>query len=310
MARINPRKSRTKLYLLPGTAGYVGCSQIASVIGMSKFTTPLEAYRRFHGTALPPTEEQQEIFDRGHRAEAFIAKEIENTYGYRLQCSNYAWLHPTYNWFICHPDRLVVGGINGQRIGVEIKSSSVYTSKEWGDENTDEVPLDYYLQCLGYMACGVCDEVHLFRCSDWKLTRYIIKYDEERIRKMEEMLEKAVSDFLDMKEPAPTTWKECTQVYTDSKDDLVADETMLHLCELYDKAKEDEKAATVKADELKAIIVKKLEGKRRIIGPSGGKPIHTYYSYEQNSIDTKALREQMPEIAEKFIKTKTVYSFR
>lgn len=309
---LNPRKSKCKIALPPGAPMHQGCSGLAATAGMSKHTTQWTAYHRFIGDAPAPTEEQQEIFDRGHRAEDFIAKEIENTYGYRMTRSNYAWVHPDYDWWICHPDRLMVGKVDGKRIGIEIKSSSVYTSKEWGPADTDEVPIDYYMQCLGYMACGVCDEVHLFRCSDWRLTRYVIGYDEQKIRQLEGLVVPVVESFLRREEPLPTTYDECKQCFEVREGDLVADERLEALCEEYDKAKEAEAEAKKHADNVKVAIMNRMSGKATRILPQGGgtKPLHSLLVYEQTKLDTKRLKEEQPEIYGQYTKTTTVQTFK
>ena len=52
-------------------------------------------------------------------------------------------------WLICHPDRLAVGTVDGKKVAVEIKSSSAFDSR-WGDEGSDEIPMDYLCQSQGY----------------------------------------------------------------------------------------------------------------------------------------------------------------
>lgn len=309
MSNLNPRKPKAIINVPVGAPFYQGSSGIAKTLGFSDFGTPREAYHQFIGDAPAPSEEQQEIFDRGHRAEGFIAKEIEAVYGYKLRKVNGAYVHPNYDWWICHPDRMMVGKVDGKRIGVEIKSSSAYVNDRWGKEDTDDIPLDYFFQCLSYMACGVCDEVHLFRCSNWKLTRYIVRYDEEKIQKVESVLPKVIEKFIARIEPEPSTWKEVTETYTDPKEDIVAYGLLKEYVTKYDEAKAREKAASEEAEELKTKIVTIMDGKKRIVDEKG-KALHTYSVNDRTSLDTKSLKAEMPEVYAKYSNTKPVPTFR
>lgn len=308
---LNPRKPFCKLNIEPGAKGFLGCSAWASAMGMSEFkdSTPRSAYHRFIGDAPAPTEELQAIYDRGHRWEEYVAKEIMSQFGYKLKRVNSAYVHPVKHSLVCHPDRLQIGLIDGKRIGVEIKTSSVFMNKKWGDENTDEVPMDYYIQCLGYMACGVCDEVHLFRCSDFKLMRYIIKYDEEKIAKMEAMLFPVIDSFENGVEPNPSNWKEITSTFTDPKDDLVADESIEALCDEYDKARDEEKEAKKHKESVRDVIVSKMAGKRRIVTKTG-RPLHTYSMSMTTSFDMDSFKADNPELYSKYSSKSERYSFR
>jgi predicted phage-related endonuclease len=54
---------------------------------------------------------------------------------------------PCYKWRMCHLDGVVLDDeANPVRL-LESKTSSAYRSQEWGDEDTDEVPEEYVIQC-------------------------------------------------------------------------------------------------------------------------------------------------------------------
>ena len=163
--------------------GVIGGSSLGATLGLSKYQSKHDVWLSWKGVEREVTKEQQEIFDMGHALEDFIAKQAEKKYGVKVKKTSFAYVHPQYDWLICHPDRLVVGKIDGKRIGMEIKSSSSYDDR-WGEVDTSEVPMDYLCQCHDYIMCDVCDEVWLIRFSNNRLTRYIIKKDEE----LEEMI--------------------------------------------------------------------------------------------------------------------------
>lgn len=305
----NPRKPQAIINVKPGAAGFIGCSALASVLGLSEYNTPLHTYNAFMGNPEPVTEEQQAIFDRGHRMEDFIAKEIEAERGYKLRRVTGAYVHPKYSWWICHPDRLMVGRVEGKRIGVEIKSSSFFMNNRWGDEDTNDIPIDYFFQCLGYMACGVCDEVHLFRWSNLKLTRYIIQWDELRVETIEKGIAAEVTEWLKGNKPQPITLAEAYEKWSNPEGEFVADQKAMGLINFYDKLKKQEKETKEQIDQAKLEIIKLLDGKSVIVSPEG-KKLHSYVKQTRKTLDSKALKEQMADIYEKFAKETESYVFR
>ena len=158
--------------------GVIGGSSLGATLGLSKYQSKHDVWLAWKGVEREVTKEQQEIFGMGHALEDFIAKQAEKKYGVKVKKTSFAYVHPQYDWLICHPDRLVVGKIDGKRVGMEIKSSSSYDDR-WGEVDTSEVPMDYLCQCHDYIMCDVCDVVWLIRFSNNRLTRYIITKDEE-----------------------------------------------------------------------------------------------------------------------------------
>lgn len=305
----NPRKPQAIINVEPGAPGFIGCSYLAGALGFSEYNTPLQIHDRFMGIKEEVSPEQQAIFDRGHRAEQFIADEISAEYGYKLRKVNGAYVHPNFNWWICHPDRMMVGKVEGKRIGVEIKSSSVFVNSRWGEADTDEVPIDYYFQCLGYMACGVCDEVHLFRCSNWKLTRYVIKYDEERLAQLDKEVSKEVTKWLQGTKPEPITLQEAYKTWSNPEEDKFADDYDIALSELLKQLQSDKKDIDEKIDKAKVELINRLGGKSRLINEKG-KALHTYRKMTRTSIDSKLLKEELPEVFDKYSKESEYYTFR
>lgn len=282
--------------------GIIGGSTIGAILGLSTYKSEYDAYLDYIGQPKEVTEVQQAIFDMGHELEGFIAKQIERVYGIKLKATKYAYVHPVCTQLICHPDRLVTGLVDGKRIGVEIKSSSAYDSKRWGDADSDQIPMDYLCQCHSYIMTNVCDEVWLVRFSNNRLTRYIISKDED----IEDNILKQVITWIDKVDhgyvPQITDYRTATKVFSnDTENDVEADaditETVMQWREIQKELKERE----MQADILKAKIVEYMKDKKVLKSKEGDK-LATYSKMVRQTFDSKAFQKDYPEEYVKYAK--------
>lgn len=281
--------------------GVIGGSSLGATLGLSKYQSKHDVWLAWKGVEREVTKEQQEIFDMGHALENFIAKQAEKKYGVKVKKTSFAYVHPKYDWLICHPDRLVVGKIDGKRIGMEIKSSSSYDDR-WGEVDTSEVPMDYLCQCHDYIMCDVCDEVWLIRFSNNRLTRYIIKKDEE----LEEMILSQAAEELSKwergEEPVIEDYDEARSYYNGpTEGDVEADDEILKAFEELKEIKNSKKQMDDRADELKAKVISFMKDKERVVDHFG-KKLFTYKRYETTSFDKDALKDDYPALYEHYVK--------
>ena len=289
--------------------GVIGGSSLGATLGLSKYQSKHDVWLAWKGVEREVTKEQQEIFDMGHALEDFIAKQAEKKYGVKVKKTSFAYVHPQYDWLICHPDRIVVGKIDGKRIGIEIKSSSSYDDR-WGEVDTSEVPMDYLCQCHDYIMCDVCDEVWLIRFSNNRLTRYIIKKDEE----LEEMiLSQAVEEMRkweDGEEPKIEDYEEARRYYSDSTEgDIEATDEILKIAEEIKSLKEQKKTMEDRIDELKAQIIVFMKDKKRLVDHFNNK-LFSYTRIEQTNFDTKAFQKDYPKLYEEYTNKSSYMKFQ
>ena len=293
--------------------GIIGGSSIGAVLGLSTYKSSHDVWEDFTGVEKPPVDEKtQEIFDMGHELEGFIAKQTERIFGVKLKASNFAYVHPQYDWLICHPDRIMVGkDESGNTIGVEIKSSSVYDNGRWGDADTSEIPMDYLCQCHSYMMCGVCDKVWLIRFSNNRLTRYIVEKDEETEDMILSQLVTWVHKVNSGWEPPYTDYKDaCSKFKGATNDDIEATAEINDIVEELRAQQKIEKEAHNKTDALKAQIVSFIGDSKKKYLMYRGKKLGSFYLTEYPKIDEKALKEAEPKIFDKYSKTVSFMQFR
>ena len=116
---------------------FIGASEIAPVMGLSRFKTPLRLWAEKTGRI--PKSETSEAAEWGNRLEAVVAQKFSEKNGMKLMAYKKRFTHPEHDFLSCELDRIVVGS---EEL-VEIKTCSAYLFKDW---ESQEVPIEYILQ--------------------------------------------------------------------------------------------------------------------------------------------------------------------
>lgn len=186
---------------IPAGKGFITCSMLGDMEHCG-YGTMLGVYERYMGTEKRDfTEEQLKSMDFGTRFEDAVAQYFCHLTGLKVtRCGNNAWWRSDMPFFICHPDRLGRGlDKKGRRFAVEIKCVSP-SAQGWGEEDSEEIPDNYYLQCQGYFACGVpCDVVYVACMKGNRVYIYeilpdsdVIAYIIRRVRETKESFDMGV----------------------------------------------------------------------------------------------------------------------
>ena len=287
----------------------IGSSSLAAHLGLSTYRTKYEAYLEWKGETPAPTEEEQKRFDMGHSLEDFIAKEAEKEYGIKLVKSSYAYMDEGYPLLYCHPDRLMRGTVNGERVAVEIKSSSAFDGR-WGEENSDEIPMDYMCQVLGYFICKVpCDVVWLIRFSNNRLTRYIIRQNEELMDSLKAGLKATLDDYENGVIPEAADYEEARKInFFTTHDSIEADSFIYKTWQRLSELKAEMKELKTEEDKLKAEIVTFMHDKERLMYQ--GQKLATYKMQARTVFDSERFRQDHADIYASYLKTSTSMTLR
>jgi len=115
----------------------------AARIVTGKFGGPLGVYNDKMGlTDNQPTD----IMLWGTRLEDAIRSEFERRHGVEVKKPDKVQ-HSEISWLGGHPD----GILEGEDVGLEVKTSSAWMKDKWGEEYTDEIPEQVIVQCQWYM---------------------------------------------------------------------------------------------------------------------------------------------------------------
>ena len=122
----------------------IGGSDVAKVLGLSKYSSPYQIWMDKTGKIEIDTSETSEAAYWGHQMEEVVAKEFEKRTGKKVRVSNKIYFHKDYPFLLANVDRVVVG----EDAILECKTASEYLKDAWAD---DEIPIAYLAQVQHYL---------------------------------------------------------------------------------------------------------------------------------------------------------------
>ena len=269
------------------------------------YKTPMELYEQYNGKPREePSEEAKKSMAFGTFFEDSVARWYAEKNGVKLRrCGDTAYWSDDMPYFICHPDRLVIGkDAEGQRIALEIKCVAPF-AEGWGPEGTEEIPDVYYFQVQSYYACCVpCDLVKVVCMRGNRIYIYDILRDDDVVAEIRRRVAKAYADFSAGIAPEPQSFEEASRFYSSrvNKDaeGVGANDKVL---DLYNKLVESHKASEgAKAEEeiYKTKLMELLGDSPAFLSTENGKVKKICYwsSTNRTSFDTDALQKDHPEI--------------
>lgn len=127
---------------------YLGGSEAAAILGLSKYQSALSVYLRQIGEDVSVPDNEKMLW--GRLLESVIAQEYARRTGYKVWHNNEYkhFIHPQHPWMGCLPDALTEDGPSGPGV-LEIKTASEYVKHEWDDGKAPEA---YIVQLMHNMA--------------------------------------------------------------------------------------------------------------------------------------------------------------
>lgn len=309
---VHETKHMTRVEWLEARGAGIGGSDASSVLGFSPYRSSISVYLEkvdyVNGIKSNLSEAKEEVSYRmelGNKLEEFVAREFSLITGKKVRNVNGILKNNKYPFALANIDRSVVG----EKAFLECKVTNSYGKKQW----KKAVPIHYQIQMVHYMA--VTGATHCYVAAligNEELVIHKIERDEEVIKQVME-LEKMFWDkcVLGGNLPTPDGSDDYSKIlqgfYKDSKNEeliLFEEESFIdrhdELCELL---KEGEKE--------KKIIEQYIQGqmKEYEIAYLGDRKI-TWKTQSRNSLDTKRLKRDHPELVEEYMKTTTSRVFR
>lgn len=284
----------------------IGGSDASCIAGLNPWKSSIQLYMD------KKQEDPQEIkslrMELGNRLEGLVAELFTEETGLKVRNVNGILKNEKYPFALANIDRAIVG----EKAFLECKTTNSYALKEW----EDGVPPHYEIQCLHYMAitgATHCYIAALIGNSDFIWHK--IERDEETI----EYLMQIEKDFWEssiLKDIVPMPdGSDAYSEYLKKKYDKSNGESIeLHLLEDGpDKLlKYDEIVSDIKALETEKKLIEQeiqLHMEEFEVAKIGDRKI-TWKTSSRNTIDSKKLKSEMPDIAAQFTKTSTSRSFR
>lgn len=315
----------------PDRTKFVGGSDAAAILGVSPWATPVELWMQKTGRALDEeiTPARQRMFDRGHKLEPFIRDMVidklrDDGVEVELVACNARYVDPEHPFMSCEIDfelRLTgdveIGGeviaMDGEHVNADAKSVSGFARKKWGEENTEDVPIEYAAQFMhGLMVTPdqrrFCLVAALRSFDDVDI--YWVRRDEETIAAMRDKEIMFWYDHVLRDTPPDTlTFDDVKALFPHDNGQPVEATAEVaikvrELAEVKAKIKDLEEAEEVLKHQIGDFI------NPHAILIFAGKEIATWKGQAQRRLDVDGLREAEPEIAAKFTKTSSIRVLR
>ena len=123
---------------------YLGGSDAAAVLGLSRWKTPLQVWCEKTGT-IPVQVEENLAMEVGTELEELVCKLFTRRSGKGVRRVNETIYHPKYDFLAANIDRRIVG----EDACLEAKTCSAWRAKEFED---DELPQEIIIQGVHYLA--------------------------------------------------------------------------------------------------------------------------------------------------------------
>lgn len=201
---------------------FLGGSDIAAVVGLSPWTTPLKLARikrgeTYHyGTGEVVHNEEREamrkrVLMRGHRWEGAVRDMltealIERGHEVKVIGVNRRFQDKEHPFLACEIDYEME--LDGVLVNGEIKTVHPFKAKEWGEEYSDEVPVHYTAQVLhGMGITGRPRTVFGVLFGADTMVPYVVERDDEMIAELRAKAVEFWNRFVIGDEvPDPLTW--------------------------------------------------------------------------------------------------------
>lgn len=276
----------------------VGGSEILAALGKDSRCSRLELYKRKVGEMPERDLSDDERVFFGQKFEPVIRDIFSQRVKQRVIVPAQTLFHPTAP-ILGHPD----GWMPAIREGVEIKMADKYEAEEFGEEDSDQVPVRYLMQCAVYMALTNADWWQLcVLIGGNDLRIYRIPRDAE----IEEAVIAGATQFWEHVEtlspPDPQTPDEVRLRWPKDRGSIVtATDEVQSLCVELATAKAHLKSATSREEELKAQIQIFMGEHANLHAPGALNPLATWRTAKPSlKFDETRFAARHPRVYEKY----------
>lgn len=295
---------------------FIGGSDVAAVLGVSPWKTPYELW--MEKTHRAPKEvidpQRQKIFDRGHRLEPIVLDMLmdrlrDEGHDVELIRTNELYQDAEFPFMACEIDFELM--LNGEHVNGDCKTVHPFAAKKWGDEGTDQVPIEYaaqFMQGLGITGRRRCLVATLIGMDDFLI--YWVDRDEETIagirgRVAEYWNECVIGDTA----PDAITYDDASAIWAKAEGTTVEADTATRdaVYELTD-VKRKIKLLEEREEDLKLCIADFMRPHSFLT--AGGNEIASWKNQFDTRISVDDLRKELPEVAVKYSRTKEIRVLR
>lgn len=136
----------------PDRTQFIGGSDCAAILGVSKWKTPFQLYQEKIGTWTEQSSPMRDkVLTRGKRWEPVVIEMLMDELelrGHHVEIieRNQRYTDAEYPFLACELDLEL--RIDGEEVNGEMKTVHPFSASDWGDEDTDEIPIYYAAQVM------------------------------------------------------------------------------------------------------------------------------------------------------------------
>ena len=216
---------------------FIGGSDVSAILGVSPWKSPFQLYQEKIGDFFEEvTKSKQRLFDRGHRwepvvVEMLVDELLDRGHDVQIIDRNARYQDPEFPFLACELDLELL--IDGEEHNAEIKTVSPFAAKDWGEQDTDEIPLYYAAQVMhGLMVKPRKRAIVAALIGVDDLRLHQIERDEETIAAIRAKEVEFWRRVQERDAPEPTTADDVKWLYArDGGIVMEADEELVRLCE-------------------------------------------------------------------------------
>ena len=276
----------------------IGGSDVAAILGLSKWRTPLDVYLDKRGESAEQSDNPAMRW--GRALEPVVLNAYADETGREVLKTEGIIAHPEHDWMLANLD-----GFTEEPRVVEVKTARMATG--WGEPGTDEVPDDYALQVQHYMAVTGFPEADiavLIGGSDFRI--YTVRADPDLERSVFLRLQKFWQQVQDGIAPEPVNYSDAVQRFGHSgAAGYVSASAPVERAVVELRRLRDQRAAIEEQEnEQKAIVFKALGDQGDTLIDPAGRTLATWrLAKGRESFDTAAFKAAHPSLYPQFTKT-------
>lgn len=271
----------------------IGGSDVAAILGLSRWKTPLDVYLDKRGE-LPPQPDSEPML-WGRLLEPLILDEFQRRHGVTVERGMAVIRDGERPWMLASLDGFV------PHLGAVVEAKTARVADGWGEPGTDEIPAYYQTQVAHYLAvtgARLAFVPVLIGASDFRV--YQVERDEQFIDDLVEAERAFWHDHvLAGVAPDPVNAADAARLWARDNG-----ETLEVAPEIADDV-EELRALRGEAKDLEERIGSietrlKIAFRDAATIAHGGKALATFKAQSRRGLDTKALTAAHPAIAEQF----------
>lgn len=276
----------------------VGGSDVAAILGLSKWKTPLQVYLEKRGEIGPQPD--NDAMRWGRYLEPVVRQAYSDQTGYEVRVLDQLVRHPLYEHMIANLDGFVVPEHAPRRV---FEAKTARTAEGWGEPGSDQIPQPYLLQVQHYLAVTgfvVADVAVLIGGSDFRI------YEVPEDRELQDMLCDACAEFWGRVQsgnpPEPVSYADVQARFgrASMAGNALAGDEVLHALQMLRALKTQAKEIEEAEEQWKSVVMKQMGEFDTLIDASGRTLATWKASAAPRRFDSTAFKAAHPDLYAKF----------